>query len=45
MKMPNVLITPHNAFNSIEALQRILNTTTQNILSFIQGNPKNSVFK
>ncbi len=31
MEMPNVLITPHNAFNSAEALQRILNTTIDNI--------------
>ncbi|MBU4347993.1 hydroxyacid dehydrogenase [Patescibacteria group bacterium] len=34
MEMPNVLITPHNAFNSIEALQRILNTTMENIKGF-----------
>ncbi len=27
----NVIITPHNAFNSKEALQRILNTTIDNI--------------
>ncbi len=31
--MENVIITPHNAFNSREALTRILNTTTENILS------------
>lgn len=43
MKMPNVLITPHNAFNSKEALQRILNTTIENILSFIEDHPKNMV--
>lgn len=43
MKMPNVLITPHNAFNSQEALQRILNTTLENILSFIKGELKNIV--
>lgn len=29
--MPNVVITPHNAFNSIEAINRIINTTIQNI--------------
>ncbi len=34
MKMPNVLITPHNAFNSQEALERILNTTIKNIKNF-----------
>jgi D-lactate dehydrogenase len=43
MKMPNVLITPHNAFNSKEALERILKTTLENILSFISGAPKNQV--
>jgi len=34
MKMPNVLITPHNAFNSQEALERILETTLENIKGF-----------
>jgi len=35
----NVIITPHNAFNSKEALERILETTAANIRSFIKGNP------
>lgn len=43
MKMPNVLITPHNAFNSKEAIERILNTTIENIKSFIEGKPINLV--
>jgi D-lactate dehydrogenase len=43
MKMPNVLITPHNAFNSKEAVERILNTTIENIQSFINGAPINLV--
>jgi D-lactate dehydrogenase len=43
MKMPNVLITPHNAFNSKEAVERILNTTIENIKSFINGSPINLV--
>lgn len=43
MKMPNVLITPHNAFNTEEALLRILHTTIENIRSYIAGNPKNLV--
>lgn len=30
-KMPNVVITPHNAFNSIEAVQRIIAKTISNI--------------
>lgn len=43
MKMPNVLITPHNAFNTIEALQRILNTTLLNIEGFLNNSPINIV--
>ena len=43
MKMPNVLITPHNAFNSQEALERILRTTLENIKGFISGSPINLV--
>jgi D-lactate dehydrogenase len=43
MRMPNVLITPHIAFNSQEALQRILVTTLDSIESFGEGTPKNLV--
>lgn len=43
MKMPNVLITPHNAFNSSEALVRILTTTIENIKTFQKGEPDNLV--
>lgn len=43
MKMSNVLITPHNAFNTQEALERILNTTMENISGFLAGTPKNLV--
>lgn len=43
MKHPNVLITPHNAFNTKEALMRILNTTIANIKSFKAGQPVNVV--
>jgi D-lactate dehydrogenase len=39
----NVLITPHNAFNSNEALQRILDVTVENIVSFGKGKPLNIV--
>ena len=34
LTMPNVIITPHNAFNSEEALQRILDTTIENINAY-----------
>lgn len=43
MKFPNVLITPHSAFNSEEALQRILDTTIENIGGFAAGRPMNIV--
>jgi D-lactate dehydrogenase len=43
MKMPNVLITPHNAFNSKEAIERILMTTIENIKKFLEGNQINLV--
>ncbi len=43
MKMNNVIITPHNAFNSREALERILETTIGNINSFINKKIENTV--
>lgn len=39
----NVIFTPHMAFNSQEAIQRILETTTTNIMAFSQGLSKNRV--
>ncbi len=41
--MPNVIVTPHNAFNTWEALGRILQTTLDNIQGFVAGEPKNVV--
>jgi len=43
MKMPNVLITPHNAFNSQEAMERILDITLGNIRGYLAGNIVNEV--
>lgn len=40
---PNVIVTPHSAFNSQEALERILQTTLENIEAFSAGNPCNVV--
>lgn len=34
---PNTIVTPHNAFNSIEALKRIVDVTVENIKSFEKG--------
>lgn len=43
LRLDNVVITPHNAFNTTEAVQRILDTTHDNITSFIDGQPRNIV--
>ena len=37
LRMKNVIITPHNAFNTNEALMRILQTTLDNIKAFKRG--------
>ncbi len=39
----DVIVTPHNAFNTREAIDRILETTQSNIRNFIDGNPENVV--
>jgi len=41
--MPNVIITPHMAFNTKEAFLRILDTTIENIVNFTKGTPSNVV--
>ncbi len=43
LKKKNVYITPHNAFNSSEALYRILDTTIDNIQEFLLKKPINTV--
>ncbi|MBS3105271.1 hydroxyacid dehydrogenase [Candidatus Woesearchaeota archaeon] len=43
LKQDNVIITPHNAFNSWEALHRILDTIILNINSFLKKKPVNVV--
>ncbi|MGD0284631.1 MAG: 2,3-bisphosphoglycerate-dependent phosphoglycerate mutase [Candidatus Saccharimonadales bacterium] len=42
-KMPNVIISPHNAFNTVEAIQRINQTSAQNIIDYWYGNMPNKV--
>ena len=37
----NVIVTPHNAFNTEEALQSIVATTIENIEGYINGKPIN----
>jgi len=36
-------VTPHNAFNTKEAVQRILDVTRENIEGFAKGEPVNLV--
>lgn len=43
LDMPNVIVTPHIAFDSKEAVYRILKITIDNINGFIQGNIINKV--
>lgn len=44
-KMDNVVFTPHNAFNSREAVNRIMDTTIENIRSFSKRKIINEVKK
>jgi D-lactate dehydrogenase len=43
MKMPNVIITPHIAFYTREAIAEILRITAENIKGYISGTPINLV--
>jgi D-lactate dehydrogenase len=43
LTMPNVIVTPHNAFNTSEAAMRIIDTTIANIVAFANGAPTNVV--
>lgn len=43
LRLNNVIITPHCAFNSRESLERLVNTTIENIGAFIEGKPQNMV--
>jgi D-lactate dehydrogenase len=43
LEQPNVIVTPHNAFNTNEALMRILDTTVDNINAFLAGVPRNVI--
>lgn len=39
----NVIVTPHIAFDSVEAVERILQTTVDNIIAYSTGSPANVV--
>jgi len=41
--LDNVIVSPHNAFNTEEALENIVATTIENIESYLKGKPINIV--
>lgn len=43
LRFPNVLVTPHNAYNTTEAIARIIDTTLANIEAFARGAPQNVI--
>jgi D-lactate dehydrogenase len=43
MRSERVILTPHNAFNTREALERILITSAENLKAYFSGNPQNTV--
>ncbi|MCX6021857.1 MAG: hypothetical protein NTZ05_09025 [Chloroflexi bacterium] len=43
LRYENVMFTPHMAFYSREALQRIMDTTIANVQAFLSGTPQNVV--
>ena len=43
LRLNNVIITPHCAFNSKESLERLVNITIENIKAFAQEKPQNKV--
>ena len=43
LRMTNVIVTPHSAFNTREAVGRIVATTIANIRAFADGRPQNVV--
>ena len=42
---PNTIVTPHNAFNTTEAIKRIIDTSVENVKAFAKGEPQNDVTK
>ena len=43
LRFPNVIVTPHNAYNTQSAVRRIIETTVENIEAFGRGEPRNLV--
>lgn len=45
LKYPNVIVNPHNAFNTSETEIRVNEMVVDNVTSFIKGGPKNLIDK
>jgi D-lactate dehydrogenase len=43
LRFPNVIVTPHIAYNTEDAVRRIIETTLDNIRAFGRGQPQNIV--
>lgn len=43
LNLPNVIVTPHIAYDTREAVERIIETTLANIAAFAAGRPQNVV--
>ncbi len=43
IRLRNVVVTPHSAFNTRQAVQRILQTTCENLTGFAEQSPQNVV--
>jgi D-lactate dehydrogenase len=41
LRLKNVIITPHCAFNSKESLQRLVEATVENVEAYAAGKPQN----
>ena len=39
----NIILTPHSAWSTIEARQRLIDETVENIKAFIEGRPRNVI--
>lgn len=43
LSAPNCLITPHNAWSTLESRQRLMQKTAENVEAFLSGHPINQV--
>ena len=43
LSAPNCLITPHNAWSTLESRQRLMKKTAENVEAFLSGHPINQV--